>query len=207
MHEHIVQNTMTDIKLYMKQQLLIDKVNDYLHDICGYGYKDRLEKGKGKPELVFQDNIRELFEDEHKVENPCHIDTSMLTIQPTLNEVQWEIDLKVSNDDIICFIEMKYDELKDDGSSTNPQSENEILRDIYKLQCIKRTFPHALCLVIFGTNNSAHWEEFTHVQAGEYTIPYEGKDETFKLLSSYTIDWQEPLIYEDEGYKYFILEV
>ena len=201
------KKNMEKITSYMKQRQLIDIIEDYLRNICGYGYKDRLENGKGKPELIFQSKIQELLEDKYKAENPCSIDTSILAVRPTLNEQQWEIDLKVSNEDVLCYIEMKYDELKDNGSSTNPQSENEILRDIYKLQCIKRTFPHALCLVIFGTNNSAHWEEFTHVQAGEYTIPYEGKDETFKLLSSYTIDWQEPLIYEDEGYKYFILEI
>ena len=198
---------MTDIAPYMKQQLLIDKVNDYLHDICGYGYKDLAEENDTKPELVFQDNIQELLEDDYEVENPCSIDTSLLAVQPTIKEQQWEIDLKVSNEDVLCYIEMKYDELKDDGSSTNSQSENEILRDIYKLQCIKRTFPHALCLVIFGTNNSAHWEGFTHVQAGKYTIPYEGKDETFSLLSSYNIKWKEPLMFEEEGYKYFILEL
>lgn len=198
---------MTDIAPYMKQRLLIGKIDSYLHNLCGYGYKNCAEEVDTKPELVFQDDIRGLLEDEYEVENPCQIDTSLLAVRPTLNEVQWGIDLKVSNEDVLCYIEMKYDELKDDGSSTNPQSEDEVLRDIYKLQCIKRTFPHALCLIIFATNNPARWTEFTYISAGERTMRYEGQDETFRLLSSYNIKWKEPLMFEEEGYKYFILEL
>lgn len=198
---------MTDIKLYMKQQLLIDKVNDYLHDICGYGYNDRLENGKGKPELVFQSKIQELLEDKYKVERPCSVNTANLAVRPTLNESDWEIDLKVTNKDVTCYVELKYDELKEEGSSTNPQSEEEILRDIYKLQCIKRTNPDTLCLIVFATNNSKHWEKFLKINAGDYKIPYNGNEEKFKIIHSYIIKWKEPLMFEEEGYKYFILKV
>lgn len=197
---------MTGIALYMKQKLLIGTIEGYLQKECKYGYKDRTGKASGKPELVLQGDIRDLLKDDYEVENPCPIDTSILAVTPTLNEIQWEIDLKVANDDdVLCYIEMKYDEKKDDGMSTNPQSEDEILRDIYKLQCIKRTLQHALCLMIFATNNPIHWKKFIHIKADKYTIPYEGKDETFKLLSSYSIKWEGS--YKKAGYKYFILEI
>ena len=64
---------MTDITLYMKQRLLIGKIEGYLHDLYGFGYKDRAEEKNTKPELVFQDDIRELLKDEYKVDNPCQI--------------------------------------------------------------------------------------------------------------------------------------
>ena len=203
--EKIDKEIMTGIALYMKQKLLIGTIEGYLQKECKYGYKDRTGKAIGKPELVLQGDIRDLLKDDYEVENPCSIDTSILAVRPTLYEQQWEIDLKVSNEDVLCYIEMKYDELKDNGSSTNPQSEDEILRDIYKLQCIKRTFQHALCLMIFATDNPIHWKKFIHIKADKYTIPYEGKDETFKLLSSYSIKWEDS--FKKVGYKYFILEI
>lgn len=201
------EKMMTDIAQYMKQRLLIDEINDYLQNRCGFDYAFHAEKQRTKPELVFQGDLRDLLGDNYKVENPYPINTAKLVVRPTLNELQWEIDLKVSNDDVLCYIEMKYDELNDDGSSTNPRSEEEILRDLYKLQCIKQTFPNALCLIIFATNNPTHWENFTYIEADEYTISYNEQDETFKILHSYRLSWQDTFLLEEEGYKYFVLEL
>lgn len=204
--KYTMSKTMKDITPFMKEKNLIDKIEEYLRDLCMYDYQFHAEKIGTKPELIFQQELQDTLQKDYKVERSYPINVDKLAVLPTTNEENWEIDLKVSDGDVNCYIEMKYDEVKEDGTSTNPLSEEEIIRDAYKLQCIKRTKPQSLCLIVFATNNQDH-DNFTKIEADDYKISYNGEDEQFKILHSYHIAWYKTSMFDEEGYRYFILEI
>ena len=179
-------------------------VEKFLNDETKYNFASRA--GDGKPESVFQEDLVKYLPDEYEGEVPFCVKTSEQGIRHTLNEDEFRYDLKVTVSKYEqCLIELKYDEEKDDGSSTNPISEAEVIRDIYKLQSWKNKHNNDLCLAVFATNKASHWENFTSITSGEHEITYDGKKEKFTLSYPYTVQWKESK--KNGKYKYCIIQV
>lgn len=177
---------------------------------CTYDYADQADKKKTKPELLLQNDLQKKLEEDYQVERNFNVKADQLPVQPSLNESVLKIDFEVKKENKLhCFIEVKYDEEYMEGKNlkcTHSQGEEEILRDAYKLQCLKKKYKNALCLVIFATNKSSHWEKFVSMPWGEQTIIYNGKEEKFYLESLTTtgVKWHEA---RKENYRYCIIEI
>ncbi len=174
---------------------------------CPYGYHKEADKKETKPEFLLQDYLKDGLKKNYKVRKGCPIDVAKLPIAPTINEATWEIDLGINKEDFYCFVEVKYDEEYKEGDitkSTNSLSEDEILRDAYKLQCLKERNNKILCVIVFATNKASHWEKFTSIPSGLQTINYNGKEEKFRLLRSHAISWNESM---NSKYKYCIVNI
>lgn len=178
---------------------------------CSYGYKKPADKEGTKPEFLLQDDLQKKLEKEdYHVERNYKVNVEQLPVLPSLNEYVLKIDFEVKKEDELhCFIEVKYDEEYEEGKDlkcTNSQSEEEVIRDAYKLQCLKKKYKNALCLVIFATNKSSHWEKFVSMPQGEQSLTYNGKVEKFYLESLTTrgIQWNEA---RNENYQYCIIEI
>lgn len=174
---------------------------------CPYGYHKEANEKETKPELLLQDYLKDGLKKDYNVRKGCPIDVDKLLVAPTIHEATWEIDLGIKNENFYCFVEIKYDEEYKEGGvikSTNPLSEDEILRDAYKLQCIKKKYNNVLALIVFATNKASHWEKFTSIPSGMQTINYNGKEEKFRLLKSHAILWNEAM---DSKYKYCIVNI
>ncbi len=190
----------------MKEELL--KQLKCLLCKCPYGYHREADKNGTKPEFLLRDYLYDELKKDYDITKEWSIDFKYLQVDPTFNEYLWEIDLKIENaDKLLCFVELKYDEEYHEGKdtkSTNSQSEDEVLRDAYKLQCLKETYKNALCLTVFATNKSSHWKEFLSIPSGDHEIVYNGKQEKFTLLRSQSISWNEAM---DTRYKYCIVSI
>lgn len=175
---------------------------------CPYGYHKEADKKGTKPEYLLRDYLCDGLKKDYDVTKEWPMDVKNIRVNPTISEYFWEIDLCVEKENkLLCLIELKYDEEYQDGKdtkSTNSQSEDEILRDAYKLQCLKDTFKNALCLTVFATNKSSHWKAFASIPSGEHTITYNGEQEKFTLLRSHAILWNEAM---DSKYKYCIVSI
>lgn len=192
-------------QVVMEQELL--KQIKCLLCKCPYGYHKEADKKETKPELLLQDYLKDGLKKNYEVTKNYPIDVDKLPISPTIYETKWEIDLGINKDDVHCFVEVKYDEEYIDGGvrkTTNTLSEDEILRDAYKLQCVKKKYKNVLALIIFATNKASHWKEFTSIPSGQQTINYNGQEEKFRLLKSHDISWNEAM---DSRYKYCIVRI
>lgn len=179
-------------------------VEKFLNKETEYNFASRC--GSGKPESVFQEDLIKCIPSKYPVESPLSIKTSKQNIRHELNEdeLRYDINIKVGGYER-CLIELKYDEEKSDGTSTNPQSEDEVIRDIYKLQIWKDKHFNDKCIIVFATNHASHWENFTSITSGVHEITYNGKQEKFSLSYPYTIQWKESE--SNNKYKYCIIEV
>lgn len=174
---------------------------------CPYGYHKEANKKKSKPEFLLQDYLKDGLKKDFKVIKGCSIKADNLQVAPTIHEATWEIDLGINKDDFYCFVEVKYDEeYTEEGiiKSTNSLSEDEILRDAYKLQSLKGMNNKVSCIIVFATNKASHWEKFTSIPSGVQTINYNGKEEKFRLLRSHAISWNESM---NSKYKYCIVNI
>lgn len=179
-------------------------VEEFLRDETKYNFASRA--ADKKPESVFQKDLVEHLKDKYKVEAPFIVKTSKQGIHHTLNEEEFRYDLKIEVGKYEqCLIELKYDEEQQDGSSTNSNSEDEVKRDIYKLQSWKTKKCNTLCLIVFATNKASHWENFTSIQSGKHEINYNSKNEKFTLLYPYKIEWKKAQ--KNSQYRYCIIIV
>lgn len=202
---------MKSIKRIAEENEIISAINCFLCK-CKFGYKAKADmRGDTKPEILFQEDLKSYLEKKgYTVIKPYSINTSELAVCPAINEKCFEIDLKVTKNDFDCYIEVKYDEVyEDDGERkcTNSDSENQVLRDAYKLQCLKTKFKNAYYLIVFATNNYKHINDFTSMGLGKQTISYNGNKEDFTLKTFETtlIEWQSSQCGIAKEYKYCII--
>lgn len=189
----------------MKEKLL-EKLKCLLCK-CPYGYHKEADEKNSKPELLLQDYLTEGLTKEYTVKKECSISVDQLTVSPYIYEDTFEYDLYINKEKFHCFVEIKYDEEYKEGGalkSTNTQSEEEISRDAYKLQCLKEKYNNILCLVVFATNKASHWENFKSIPSGVQTVNYNGKEEKFRLLRNHKIVWNEAM---NSKYQYCIVEI
>ena len=104
-----------------------------------------------------------------------------------------------------CLIEIKYDEVDKEGAPNNSDSENQVIRDLYKLEGWKKKHEEDICCAVFVTNKESHWENFTSIKSGTHDVHYGGKIEEIFLSHSYSIEWKQAEKKKD--YRYCIIEV
>lgn len=190
---------------YGIKEFILLKLKKYLLTEYKYNCASRA-KGK-KPETILQDDLKEYLVGRYvKIDNPFTIDTYKEGIKHSLNEDQFQYDFGINvKGRLCCVVELKYDEIKEDGSSTNTDSEDQLKRDLYRLECWKKVHNENSCFAIFASNNKKHWEDLTAIRKGHYQITYEGKEEEFDLPKSYALKWMQSSM--NKTYRFCIIEV
>ena len=81
-----MNKTIKDITPFMKEKILISKIEEYLQNLCMYDYQFHAEKIGTKPELIFQQELQDALQKDYNVERSYPINVDKLAVSPTTNE-------------------------------------------------------------------------------------------------------------------------
>lgn len=207
----LYESIMESIGKVVKRTILLigveGEIEAYLNR-CMFGYVSKSKKSGEKAEILLQHDIVKELQKEHKrIKNPSKpIDLKSTKICPKLKEksIQYDIEVMVGTNNR-CLIEIKYDEVDKDGVPNNSDSENQVIRDLYKLEGWKKKHKEDICCAVFVTNKKSHWEKFTSIKSGAHDVHYGGEIETISLSRSYSIVWKQAEKKKD--YRYCFIEV